>query len=87
MMALGNGNTPTRGVTQEKAPVVNGTNIESLPRTGKQVNNQFFFVIKRLIVKKRMVTKKYHNVHSWFKKTHRVWCNLNVQCNLKRKIM
>lgn len=37
-MALGNGSTPAAGgVTQEKAPVVNGTNMETLPRTGKQV--------------------------------------------------
>lgn len=36
-MALGNGSTPNGGVTQEKAPVVNGTNMETLPRTGKQV--------------------------------------------------
>ena len=36
-MALGNGSTPNGGVTQEKAPVVNGTNMETLPRAGKQV--------------------------------------------------
>lgn len=35
-MALGNGSTPNGGVS-EKAPVVNGTNMETLPRTGKQV--------------------------------------------------
>lgn len=37
-MALGNGTTPNGGVTQEKAPVVNGTNMETLPRAEKKVN-------------------------------------------------
>lgn len=37
-MALGNGSaTANGGVTQEKAPVVNGNNMETLPRAGKQV--------------------------------------------------
>lgn len=39
-MALGNGSTPNGGVAQEKAPVVNGSNMETLPRTGKQVSIQ-----------------------------------------------
>lgn len=44
-MALGNGGvtaTANGGVTPgpEKAPVVNGTNMETLPRTGKQVGNK-----------------------------------------------
>lgn len=39
-MALGNGSTTANGgVNSEKAPVVNGTNMETLPRTGKQVRN------------------------------------------------
>lgn len=37
-MALGNGSTPNGGVAQEKAPVVNGNNVETLPRTEKQVS-------------------------------------------------
>lgn len=46
-MALGNGSTPAGGgVTQEKAPVVNGTNMETLPRTGKQVS----FVIGHMVI-------------------------------------
>lgn len=44
-MALGNGSaTANGGVTQEKAPVVNGTNMETLPRTGKQVKNSVFII-------------------------------------------
>ncbi|CAH0546187.1 unnamed protein product [Brassicogethes aeneus] len=43
-MALGNGNTPNGGVTQEKAPVVNGTNMETLPRTGKQTDPNTAFL-------------------------------------------
>lgn len=41
-MALGNGGVTTAngGVAQEKAPVVNGTNMETLPRTGKQVGTK-----------------------------------------------
>lgn len=44
-MALGNGGvtaTANGGVAPgpEKAPVVNGTNMETLPRTGKQVGNK-----------------------------------------------
>ncbi|XP_065160043.1 ankyrin-3-like isoform X3 [Atheta coriaria] len=35
-MALGNGNAANGGVAQEKAPVVNGTNMETLPRQNKQ---------------------------------------------------
>lgn len=39
VMALGNGSASANGgVTQEKAPVVNGTNMETLPRAGKQVS-------------------------------------------------
>lgn len=38
VMALGNGSAANGGVAQEKAPVVNGTNVETLPRSGKQVN-------------------------------------------------
>lgn len=41
-MALGNGSTPNGGVTQEKAPVVNGTNMETLPRAGKQVKHDIY---------------------------------------------
>ncbi|XP_049819591.1 ankyrin-3-like isoform X5 [Aethina tumida] len=43
-MALGNGSTPNGGVTQEKAPVVNGTNMETLPRTGKQTDPNTAFL-------------------------------------------
>lgn len=44
-MALGNGSaTANGGVNAEKAPVVNGTNMETLPRTGKQVRNNFIFL-------------------------------------------
>lgn len=43
-MALGNGSAANGGVAQEKAPVVNGTNVETLPRTGKQVNG-----VKKLV--------------------------------------
>ncbi|XP_017778994.1 PREDICTED: ankyrin-3-like isoform X4 [Nicrophorus vespilloides] len=35
-MALGNGSAANGGVAQEKAPVVNGTNMETLPRQSKQ---------------------------------------------------
>lgn len=49
-MALGNGSTPAGGgVTQEKAPVVNGANMETLPRTGKQVI--FLLISGNLIMK------------------------------------
>lgn len=52
-MALGNGTTPNGGVTQEKAPVVNGTNMETLPRAEKKVNMNkwwwaFFYVAERV---------------------------------------
>ncbi|KAK5640357.1 hypothetical protein RI129_011168 [Pyrocoelia pectoralis] len=44
-MALGNGSTTTNGgVTQEKAPVVNGTNMETLVRTGKQADPNTAFL-------------------------------------------
>ncbi|XP_064215969.1 ankyrin-3 isoform X5 [Tribolium castaneum] len=43
-MALGNGSTPNGGVTQEKAPVVNGTNMETLPRAGKQTDPNTAFL-------------------------------------------
>ncbi|KAG5900648.1 hypothetical protein JTB14_005921 [Gonioctena quinquepunctata] len=43
-MALGNGSTPNGGVTQEKAPVVNGTNMETLPRTTKQTDPNTAFL-------------------------------------------
>lgn len=43
-MALGNGSAANGGVTQEKAPVVNGTNMETLPRSGKQVKYFEFLV-------------------------------------------
>ncbi|XP_057656758.1 ankyrin-3-like isoform X1 [Diorhabda carinulata] len=43
-MALGNGSTTNGGVTQEKAPVVNGTNMETLPRTGKQTDPNTAFL-------------------------------------------
>ena len=45
-MALGNGSTTTTngGVTQEKAPVVNGTNMETLVRTGKQADPNTAFL-------------------------------------------
>lgn len=43
-MALGNGSAANGGVTQEKAPVVNGTNMETLPRSGKQVKFFYFFI-------------------------------------------
>ncbi|XP_030749087.1 ankyrin-3-like isoform X3 [Sitophilus oryzae] len=42
-MALGNGSTPNGGVS-EKAPVVNGTNMETLPRTGKQTDPNTAFL-------------------------------------------
>ncbi|KAF7267204.1 hypothetical protein GWI33_019537 [Rhynchophorus ferrugineus] len=42
-MALGNGSTPNGGVN-EKAPVVNGTNMETLPRTGKQTDPNTAFL-------------------------------------------
>ncbi|KAL1518232.1 hypothetical protein ABEB36_001888 [Hypothenemus hampei] len=42
-MALGNGSTPNGGVN-EKAPVVNGTNMETLPRTGKQADPNTAFL-------------------------------------------
>lgn len=45
-MALGNGSTTANGgVNAEKAPVVNGTNMETLPRTGKQVNIFLSYII------------------------------------------
>ncbi|XP_071050658.1 ankyrin-3-like isoform X4 [Onthophagus taurus] len=44
-MALGNGSATTNGgVTQEKAPVVNGTAMETLPRTGKQTDPNTAFL-------------------------------------------
>ncbi|XP_018323633.1 ankyrin-3 isoform X2 [Agrilus planipennis] len=44
-MALGNGSaTANGGVTQEKAPVVNGTNMETLPRTSKQTDPNTAFL-------------------------------------------
>ncbi|VEN62626.1 unnamed protein product [Callosobruchus maculatus] len=43
-MALGNGSTQNGGVTQEKAPVVNGTNMETLPRQGKQTDPNTAFL-------------------------------------------
>lgn len=73
-MALGNGSTPAGGVTQEKAPVVNGTNMETLPRTGKQV----IFVIEHLVIRLRNIycnaklVCKFDAIFNW---------------NLKRNIM
>ncbi|XP_044766603.1 ankyrin-3-like isoform X5 [Coccinella septempunctata] len=43
-MALGNGTTPNGGVTQEKAPVVNGTNMETLPRSEKKSDSNTSFL-------------------------------------------
>ncbi|CAG9856109.1 unnamed protein product [Phyllotreta striolata] len=43
-MALGNGSAANGGVTQEKAPVVNGTNMETLPRAGKQTDPNTAFL-------------------------------------------
>ncbi|XP_045463961.1 ankyrin-3-like isoform X4 [Harmonia axyridis] len=43
-MALGNGTTPNGGVTQEKAPVVNGTNMETLPRAEKKSDSNTSFL-------------------------------------------
>ncbi|XP_074025695.1 uncharacterized protein isoform X3 [Leptinotarsa decemlineata] len=43
-MALGNGSTPNGGVTQEKAPVVNGANMETLPRSTKQTDPNTAFL-------------------------------------------
>lgn len=46
-MALGNGGSTTANgaVNSEKAPVVNGTNMETLPRTGKQVRIPLLYLI------------------------------------------
>lgn len=51
-MALGNGSAANGGVAQEKAPVVNGTNVETLPRTGKQVgkNEWCFWIMERKLL-------------------------------------
>ncbi|XP_050296421.1 ankyrin-3-like isoform X1 [Anthonomus grandis grandis] len=43
-MALGNGSAPNGAINSEKAPVVNGTNMETLPRTGKQTDPNTAFL-------------------------------------------
>lgn len=53
-MALGNGSAANGGVTQEKAPMVNGTNMETLPRAGNKVKK----IVYRTDVRRRATSRR-----------------------------